>query len=109
MGKEPGSLEPGSQQRAFLAAFRKCGNVRRACEAAGVARSGHCRWLEGLSPMLDIERSRSNADFAAGPQNHVATRIAKATLIDGPPWEIVLCMGNVQERGCPAYCFTLLA
>jgi hypothetical protein len=33
------------QQRAFLAAFRKTGNVRLACEAAKVGRSSHYRWL----------------------------------------------------------------
>jgi hypothetical protein len=34
------------QQRAFLAAFRKTGNVRLACEAAKVGRSSHYRWLK---------------------------------------------------------------
>ena len=34
------------QQRAFLAAFRETGNVRLACEVAGVGRSSHYRWLE---------------------------------------------------------------
>jgi hypothetical protein len=33
------------QQRAFLAAFRKTGNVRLACGAAKVGRSSHYRWL----------------------------------------------------------------
>lgn len=33
------------KQRAFLTAFRECGNVRAACEAAGIARSSHYRWL----------------------------------------------------------------
>ena len=33
-------------KRAFLAAFRETGNVRLACEAAGVGRSSHYRWLE---------------------------------------------------------------
>ena len=35
------------KQRAFLAAFRETGNVRLSCEAAGVARSSHYRWLDG--------------------------------------------------------------
>lgn len=34
-----------SKQRAFLSAFRESGNVRLACEVAGVARSSHYRWL----------------------------------------------------------------
>jgi hypothetical protein len=34
-----------SPQRALLAAFRKTGNVRLACEAAKVGRSSHYRWL----------------------------------------------------------------
>ena len=35
------------KQRAFLIAFRETGNVRLACEAAGVGRSSHYRWLDG--------------------------------------------------------------
>ena len=34
------------KQRAFLAAFREVGNVRRACEIAKVDRSNHYRWLK---------------------------------------------------------------
>ena len=34
------------RQRAFLAAFRETGNVRLACEVAGVGRSSHYRWRE---------------------------------------------------------------
>ena len=33
-------------KRAFLAAFRETGNVCLACQAAGVGRSSHYRWLE---------------------------------------------------------------
>ena len=33
------------KKRAFLAAFRETGNVRLACETAGVGRSSHYRWL----------------------------------------------------------------
>ena len=36
----------GLKKKAFLAAFRKTGNVRLACEAAEVGRSSHYRWLE---------------------------------------------------------------
>lgn len=39
-----GQLKKRNQQ-AFLAAYRETGNVRRACEAAGVGRSSHYRWL----------------------------------------------------------------
>ena len=34
------------RQRALLAAFGECVNVRLACKAAGVGRSSHYRWLE---------------------------------------------------------------
>lgn len=34
------------RKKAFLSAFRECGNVRRACEAAGVGRSSHYRWRD---------------------------------------------------------------
>ncbi len=36
----------GLKKRALLAAFRETGNVRLACETAGVGRSSHYRWLE---------------------------------------------------------------
>ena len=43
----------GLKKKAFLAAFRETGNVRMACETAGVGRSSHYRWLEADAEYRD--------------------------------------------------------
>ena len=45
--------EHGPKKKAFLAAFRETGNVRVACETAGVGRSSHYRWLEADAEYRD--------------------------------------------------------
>ena len=46
MGHHKGDVAPRRGQKAFLAAFRETGNVRLACEVAGVGRTSHYRWRE---------------------------------------------------------------
>ena len=46
MGHHKGDVAPRRRQKAFLAAFRETGNVRLACEVAGVGRTSHYRWRD---------------------------------------------------------------
>lgn len=49
-GKNPAQrsaqLKKEAQQREFLKAFTRCGNIFRACEKSGVGRRTHYDWLE---------------------------------------------------------------
>jgi hypothetical protein len=51
------------RQAAFLAAYRDCGTVRRACEAASVGRRTHYNWLEDSD---EYTRSFEDAKRDAG-------------------------------------------
>ncbi len=61
MGESPVPEISHPKQRALLSAFRKTGNVRLACEAAGVARASHYRWLEDPAYCEAFEVAREDA------------------------------------------------
>ncbi len=59
------------QQRAFLAAFRETGNVRRACEVANVGRSSHYRWLKEDPEYHEaVELAKEDATDQGGASSH---------------------------------------
>ena len=49
------------KKRAFLAAYRKTGNVRLACTAAQIGRSSHYRWLDDSDYAEQFEQAKKEA------------------------------------------------
>jgi hypothetical protein len=49
------------KQKAFLAAFRKTGNVLRSCEIAKMDRSNHYRWLKEAEYQKAFEMAQEDA------------------------------------------------
>ena len=59
------------QKRALLAAFRETGNVRLACEVAGVGRTSHYRWRDEDPAYREaFDQAREDAIDALGAEAH---------------------------------------
>ncbi len=61
MGSKRNGGRTSPKQKAFLAAFRETGNVRLACTAAKVARSGHYSWLKDAEYCKAFDLAKEDA------------------------------------------------
>ncbi len=66
-----------ANQKAFLAAFAKVGNVQAAADAAGIDRSTHYRWMKRNS------RYRQRFEFAREAAADALEAVARRRAIEG--------------------------
>ena len=96
------------KQRRFLVAFRECGNVRASCEAAGIARSSHYRWLDedpeyseafemakdDAVDLLEAEvRRRALEGWEGNPPDGMKGNLAASCAVTATLWRSSYCEG----------------